>query len=113
MILAEVEAYQAQRVSCLVHKERIISLKYCRQTMELRISVVLSTALELQRHEITRLQAAQTPKFELSIDYLKSDGCMLNIKKFLRVRILYIITLFSQKTTLQCSNRILGSLLEF
>lgn len=56
--------------------------------MELRISVVLSTALELQRHEVTRLQAAQTPKFELSIDYLKSDGCMLNIKKFLRVRIL-------------------------
>lgn len=65
--------------------------------MELRISVVLSTALELQRHEFTCLQAAETPKFELSIDYLKSDGCMLNIKKFLRVRILYIITPFFTK----------------
>jgi len=68
--------------------------------MELRISVVLSTALELQRHEVTCLQAAETPKFELSIDYLKSDGCMLNIKKFLRVRILYIITPFFTKRLL-------------
>lgn len=68
--------------------------------MELRISVVLSTALELQRHEVTCLQAAETPKFELSIDYLKSDGCMLNIKKFLRVRILYIITPFFHKRLL-------------